>query len=656
MDSYDRIEAALKNALDAGDTEAAEYLGNKRRNHPQYERRKAEQLQEVDEQLFRDPGGALGAIRSGLQGASFGFADELGAAIVAASEAGRGRGDFGDVYRDTHQQFNEEQALFEERNPGTALVAEVAGAIPTGFGIGRAIPTVGGRIGAAATGAGVGFGEGAIYGAGKAASLEEIPDAAAREGAVGAAADLFLRGTGKLLEQTVKPVGDAIGGLFTRPSDNAAVYAGERLASEGVSTQALADALRGDSRLTVADVSGAMRDDLDVALNTGGFPGVTQQARNLFQQRQGGQQQRLTDSLYQQMGIGPDADFWTAQQNLIQRRSQEAAPLYEQAFQTPIKTNDEIEAVLSSPAGQRASQLATDAIGNQRAGGAEVSGIQYLHEVKRALDGMIGEAQRSGNPSVVMDLTQVKNRLLAQIDEQVPAYRDARKLYADESSVLQAGETGRQVFKMDPSQIKAVVGGMSPTEADAFRLGAGKEIRDRMERASASNDAGKRLAPEWIRERMRAAFPSEDAFKQFMTTVEIEQQIFDTKAVLANSRTAQRQSGAQRQEGLPNTVSEGVLRAFNAITDKGLSADDQERLAKFALSQFGDVDFDAMVKAIKGLKVPAKSFGPIRRAWESLWVDRAVSAGVAPIVSLQAQSQKPTREDLYANALRSGVK
>lgn len=133
-----------------------------------------------------------------VQGATFGFADEMRGAVQGGLAALQG-GDFGGAYDQTVDESR--GALAHERNvnPIGSVAAEVAGAIPTGMGLGGQLAgkgaTLAGRI---ASGAGVGFGQGALYGAG------------ASEG------DLLDRGKGALVGGTV---GGVVGGAIPLASN-----------------------------------------------------------------------------------------------------------------------------------------------------------------------------------------------------------------------------------------------------------------------------------------------------------------------------------------------------------------------------------------------------------------------------------------------------
>jgi hypothetical protein len=133
-----------------------------------------------------------------VQGTTFGFADELRGAVQGGLAAMQG-GDFGSVYDQTVDESRSALAHEREVNPWGSVAAEVAGAIPTGMGVGGQLAGKGATLGMRAlTGLGVGAGQGALYGAGS------------NDG------DLADRGKGALLGGAI---GGAVGGAIPLASN-----------------------------------------------------------------------------------------------------------------------------------------------------------------------------------------------------------------------------------------------------------------------------------------------------------------------------------------------------------------------------------------------------------------------------------------------------
>ena len=119
------------------------------------------------------------------QGATFGFADELGAAgatlvgkMLPESMGGLPAGTpWQDAYTGIRDNIRQDTAAFAERNPGTAIAAEVAGGLATGgLGLAKVMPTGANLAKTAAAGAGIGATEGGLYGYGSSDGENELGD------------------------------------------------------------------------------------------------------------------------------------------------------------------------------------------------------------------------------------------------------------------------------------------------------------------------------------------------------------------------------------------------------------------------------------------------------------------------------------------------
>src|SRR6478609_10088113 len=82
---------------------------------------------------------AMGTIRSGLQGGTLGFSEEIGAGIAAAAAkaaqaVGATPGDktYMEIYRQMRDSEAAKQKQFETKHPVIAGVAELAGSLPVG--------------------------------------------------------------------------------------------------------------------------------------------------------------------------------------------------------------------------------------------------------------------------------------------------------------------------------------------------------------------------------------------------------------------------------------------------------------------------------------------------------------------------------------------
>lgn len=164
-----------------------------------------------------------------MQGATFGWADELRGLAWGAGDALQGK-DFGQGYERGVESARSSLEREREVNPWGSMAAEFAGAIPTGVGLGGQIVGRGASLGARALGGlGVGAAQGAAYGAG--ASDGDLQDRVAGGifgGAVGGVLGAAAPAVGALARRVVTPA----------PSSDAQRAAARMMAGEGVTLTA----------------------------------------------------------------------------------------------------------------------------------------------------------------------------------------------------------------------------------------------------------------------------------------------------------------------------------------------------------------------------------------------------------------------------------
>lgn len=88
----------------------------------------------------------------------------------------------------------------------------------------------------------------------------------------------------------------------------------------------------------------------------------------------------------------------------------------------------------------------------------DVNSVGFLDEVKKSIDGKIGQAVRSGDRTSASRLTQVKNLITDTIDKYVPDYAKARNIYVEgmpNIELLSKGKVGKiaQMIDVDNNKI-----------------------------------------------------------------------------------------------------------------------------------------------------------------------------------------------------------
>jgi len=245
-----------------------------------------------------------------------------------------------------------------------------------------------------------------------------------------------------------------------------------------------------------ADVSEGTQRVTSRALSGGG-PATTR-ARSMLSARQAEQASRVRSHITAE--LGPAVDPISAIDDINRRASEEAAPLYEQAYAQPMLVTPEVERIMRTPAFRAAVPQAFENIENAM-GDPRGMGFRILPETPgalppelqhfRAADGRLvavdpdsltfeafdqvsramrdsGEAAMNTNgfrPRNTTNSVHINARagdLRAALREQNGPYREVTDLYADEMALREALEAGQNAGKLSGHEISAQRGAMRP--------------------------------------------------------------------------------------------------------------------------------------------------------------------------------------------------
>ena len=478
------------------------------------------------------------------QGLSFGLSDEISGVLGAIPASFNLNDSFADklsgipdAYRGIRDAARENNAAFSERNPKTALAANLAGGLATGgAGLTRAgVNTVSGlaKSGAAA---------GAVGGFG------------ASEGGVGE----HLAGTatgaavGGALAPALPALGGALSRLTSRPNQANSRFAELMKRDDMTPEQLQAKLTELGPEATIVDAAGPNVKASAEAIAQ--MPGRGQQLANeLVNTRQAGQADRIGGALDDALGNGQS--LFQAEQSIAQNLRTQSAPLYQQAYQQPITLNSEIRGVLNTPAGKnalgRAQEMAANE-GEQFAIDAQ-SGIvptKMLDYLKRGLDDIV-----ETNTDSLTGATNNQGRIVGglarslrdEMDKQNPIYQQARAVFGGEKANQVALKEGQRFLRENAERTEFNMAGKSESEREMFRLGAMQSLRDRVMNKSDTADSVKTVfnSP-GLREKIKAIVPDEDSFNALAQKMEAESEFFRTNnQLLGNSATMRRQQAAQ---------------------------------------------------------------------------------------------------------------
>jgi hypothetical protein len=534
--------------------------------------------------------------RSFLQGLTFNTADEIEAAFKAGAISGP-------EYQNQLARVRAGIKQYEEQYPGRSFTGElVGGLVPTAAAL-IAAPFTGGATGPAAVAGATrtaaalpGLGTNILRGMGYGAASGAAAGAGGAEGglsnrvlggAIGGTAGLVFGGAAPAVTSTVGTGGRKLAEFtgLTQPVDattKAQQLIAKKLAQEGVSPQELA-ARQADivSRYgardeTLADYAGeSMR-----RLGRGALaiPNAAQtETRQMLTERAIGTGPRITRDITEFTAIG-ERDINEVADEIIQRRAAQAAPLYEQALSAGQVNSFAIDSLL------RKSKDIQNAISDARRlpqyADLPDNDMILLDKAYKYVGDMANEARKSGKGSRANDLDNLRVSLLNAISDKdtgVPVYKEAVKVFADESLLKDALELGSKNFlKKTPSAIsKELQKFPGDAEREMYRLGAVQSLRDEIYgMRETANIADKFLNNREMRDRMKTIFNSTGEYEAFVKNLERERQMAVTRSRIEGvSPTAPiQQDIAELQGPSPTDVIEaGTQMARGDLVGGGMS-------------------------------------------------------------------------------------
>lgn len=505
------------------------------------------------------------AARSIAQGVTFGYADEIGAAVNPAINRALGMD-----APETYDAALEQERARDAQIPGAIKYpGEIAGAVGSTVLAAPAVAAGAARAGLTALPktaqfAGVGAAEGALMGSGQAEEGERLEGAAT--GAV----------VGAPVGAAAPHVAGGIAGLFNRirgafsPQRNVAADLGRAIVRDKTTPEALGQAAQDVAQTrpgtaTLADAGGEnVRGLVERVAQTPGA-GRTQVVPRLTE-RQKNQASRLTKDLSTLTGTKRSA--FKAQQEVIAERAAAAKPLYEQAYEAGDRSiwSPELERLTGAAPVARAMRQAvsrwqTNAIadgygamkpramvenGNlrfQSGGPPAFPNIQFWDYTKQALDDTIA-ATKNKQPSAARALTKIAQQLRQELDKAVPEYAAARDAWAGPSAYLDAIEEGRNILSrnMSSEEMRGAFDALTQAEKEAFRTGAISAVFSRIGNNAAKlpDITGVLRSPE-MRAKIATIMPSEEAANEWMKRLDFEVGSSElTRQSLGNSATARR--------------------------------------------------------------------------------------------------------------------
>jgi hypothetical protein len=379
--------------------------------------------------------------------------------------------------------------------------------------------------------------------------------------------------------------------------------AGEMLAnslrSAGISPTEAVDQYRklGPNALP-ADIDQAFREVLRAAMNID--PGTSGAARTMVNQRQAGAGQRISESL--NIINADNADDYLA--NLDETLGPQIKALYEQASQQPLALSGRLRTLLEGDTSLgRAFQTAQGRVSDRIALGETAGTFDYVDETKKVLDDQIKALLIGGKSNEAGILIRFKNQMVAEADQQIPGYADARKLYAGKAALINAKELGGQLFSTPSRELVELASALTAQEKTAYALGAKDAIIDKINSTGMNrNQVMALFGKNGDAAKLNTLFDSPEKADQFLNQLRRETEFAITRnAVTGNSSTvaqAAQLNNLVGPTGIRRSIGQATQLLFGnpaqlsgevaGIMD-GMSQNRNSEMYKSALIKAGDI-------------------------------------------------------------------
>ena len=620
--------------------------------------------------LVKQSGGKTaeyGVGRSLAQGATFGFADELESLMKSLSGQGS--------YEQNLAALELAKQKYGQENPKTALTTEIVGGLPYALlpflGTARyaqmakdAAPLVRAGVTAGAS-AVTGALTGALGGAGAAGVGERVAGAQAGGtlgGLVGGAAPVVAKGVGmaggKVVDVTsgipvVQQVGKAVGlatGQSIDYANRAKAKLLEALYRDKVSPADLEKMIAAATKpVGLVDIAGENVKSLaDVAQK---YPSTARQtAKTALEERAAGQGERIQGDISKYLGGFTDPFEYTTA--IAQRQKQVSTPLYQKAYAYGEVTDPSVLKYLELPQFKTATKKAQELLAAEgRTVDMSRPTVETLDNIKRGLDVLIdAETDAFGKVSKLGNIYKnKKNEFLSELDTAVPDFGRARAAFAGEAELLDATKLGKDFYKQTAAEANRTFAKLSPSEQEAYKVGALDAVKEKITTAKDTADIRKRIfGSPAERSRVSSLFPDDATFKQFEKDMMTESMMRKTQEkILGNSATFERQIAGQGLEAEPSfigqLIEQGPLKGtlgYLKAQGQGVAGQTAEELGPM-LFKLGDPR--ANIQTLQGLS-----------AYEKYLLDleakKAAGLTGASTMTGLLNTEKPYRVDLTGMA------
>jgi len=310
------------------------------------------------------------------------------------------------------------------------------------------------------------------------------------------------------------------------------------------------------------------------------------QAKTLVERRIREQQtfrpERLANAADEALGT-QGKGFTATLEALDATKKATSAPLYKQLENVSVKIDPDLQALIQASTSahgkaelltQLNRQLPID-ISKLKAG--DDVPLKVLDVVKQSLYDMgesaRGEFGKATNTSRAYDDLRValtkKLEALSPADKNGSIYRQALDAYAGPSQLGNAVVKGRTAMKQDDIALSDLMGNMSASELEAFRIGALQSLKDKVGTEAGQTSLLKMWKEPATSNRLKEIFG--DNYQKFAQDVAKEARLKPLEQVGRGSGTFSRMAGAEDLGVMPTTMAAGKAVA-NAATGNPMAA------------------------------------------------------------------------------------
>jgi hypothetical protein len=532
------------------------------------------------------------------QGLTFNFAPKIAGAGAAGLDILQRGFDSTptETYANTRDYLKGVNEQFRETNPKTAFASEVVGGLPlllTPLGMASKAKQTADALSAAekmAMAAKMAGTQGTISAVGASdinpvTNPTEYAQDIAKKGAIAAASGGVLSGAG----QGVYNVGSNVAQRYIPESAKEAAriklaQALQRGSSADGSNTVLSRVEREmglNPNASIAQAGGpSALAQLDVLAS---MPG---QAKTLVERRIREQQtfrpERLANAADEALGT-QGKGFTATLEALDATKKATSAPLYKQLENVSVRVDDDLQKLIqASRSAHGKAELLTELnrklpldISKLKAG--DDVPLNALDLVKQSLYDMgesaRGEFGKATNTSRAYDDLRValtkKLEALSPSDKNGSIYRQALDAYAGPSQLGNAVVKGRTAMKQDDIALSDLMGNMSASELEAFRIGALQSLKEKVGTEAGQTSLLKMWKEPATSNRLKEIFG--DNYQRFAQDVAKEARLKPLEQVGRGSGTFSRMAGAEDLGVMPTTMAAGKAVA-NAATGSPMAA------------------------------------------------------------------------------------